>query len=145
MIDFSGKVRALDVRVADGPGGELRRRSQYEFDYAPGARRPRRGTGLRKAWGVMGVSLFIACGSAGSVDAGHTLSDTALVGLTACSPENACDAGICTVIAVADGDYRLCVPSELDLCAAMRCPPDLPDCKIQTSFPAQWSCARKRP
>lgn len=40
MIEFSHKVTDLDVDVASGPGGVLRRRSQYEFDYRPEATRP---------------------------------------------------------------------------------------------------------
>lgn len=40
MIDFEKKVTDLDVDVASGPGGLLRRRSQFEFDYLPEATRP---------------------------------------------------------------------------------------------------------
>lgn len=39
MIDFSQRVTDLEVEVAGDMGGSLRRRSQYEFDYAASARR----------------------------------------------------------------------------------------------------------
>lgn len=39
MIDFTHRVTDLEVDVADEPSGQLRRRSQYEFDYLPSATR----------------------------------------------------------------------------------------------------------
>lgn len=40
MIDFADRVAELEVRVAAGRGGLLRRRSQYEFEYARDAVAP---------------------------------------------------------------------------------------------------------
>ncbi len=40
MIDLTQKVADLDVDAGDEPCGQLRRRSQYEFEYRPGATRP---------------------------------------------------------------------------------------------------------
>ena len=40
MIDFNHKVTDLEVDVGPGPGGQLRRRSQFEFEYLPTAKRP---------------------------------------------------------------------------------------------------------
>ena len=40
MIDFTQKVADLDLDAGDEPCGQLRRRSQYEFEYRPGATRP---------------------------------------------------------------------------------------------------------
>lgn len=40
MIAFEHRVTDLDVEVATEPSGQLRRRSQYEFDYLSSATRP---------------------------------------------------------------------------------------------------------
>lgn len=40
MIDFSHKVSDLEVDIGPRPGGQLRRRSQFEFEYLPDATRP---------------------------------------------------------------------------------------------------------
>ncbi len=40
MIDFKHRVTDLDVEVGSAPGGQLHRRSQYEFEYLPSAKRP---------------------------------------------------------------------------------------------------------
>ena len=37
MIDFNRKISDLDVEVASPAGGQLRRRSQFEFEYLPAA------------------------------------------------------------------------------------------------------------
>jgi HipA-like protein len=40
VIDFDHKITDLDVNVAGRAGGQLRRRSQFEFEYLPAAAGP---------------------------------------------------------------------------------------------------------
>ncbi len=40
MIDFDHKISDLDVYLASRAGGQLRRRSQFEFEYLPAAAGP---------------------------------------------------------------------------------------------------------
>lgn len=88
--------------------------------------------------------MVAGCGSTtGGIDAGtHTLADTALAGYPPCGSGYTCDAGRCEVVGLTDGRFALCVPSDLDICQALRCPPHLPTCMNDLVLPSTTWCTR---
>lgn len=97
-----------------------------------------RATGLLAALMLVGGGSMTSRSDAGS----HTLADTALVGLPPCGSGGACDAGRCEVVGLSDGRYALCVPADVDVCEALRCPPDLPVCMNDLVLPGTTWCTR---
>lgn len=99
-----------------------------------------------RAWWALGLGVLMGCGSTGAVDAGsHTLADTALTGVPPCGQDGACDAGRCEIVELTDGVFPLCIPADLDLCEALRCPPERPTCLSQLSLPSHTFCSRISP